>query len=73
VGEGKINTWHNGALDGASTLLVRRADGFTWAVLFNTRANAKGADLSDLIDPLVHGAADKVKRWPARNLFEKGL
>jgi Beta-lactamase len=70
---GRINTWHNGALDGTSTLLVRRADGLTWAVLFNTRSNAKGTDLSGLIDPLVHQAADKVKRWPNRDLFEKGL
>lgn len=71
VGDGKINTWHNGALDGAATILVRRADGLCWAVLFNTRSNAKGAYLGGLIDPLVHQAADKVKRWPKRDLFEK--
>jgi N-acyl-D-amino-acid deacylase len=73
VGNGKVNTWHTGSLDGTSTLLVRRADGLCWAVLFNTRKNAKNAELSGLIDPLVHQAADKVKRWPERNLFEKGL
>jgi CubicO group peptidase (beta-lactamase class C family) len=73
VGDGKINTWHNGALDGTATILVRRADGLTWAVLFNSRSNAKGAYLGGLIDPLVHQAADKVKRWPNRDLFEKGL
>jgi CubicO group peptidase (beta-lactamase class C family) len=73
VGEGRINTWHNGALDGTSTLLVRRSDGLTWAVLFNTRNNQKGMNLSDMVDGLVHQAADMVKRWPDRNLFEKGL
>ncbi len=73
VGAGKINTWHNGSLDGTATLLVRRSDGLTWAVLFNTRNNAKGTYLGGLIDPLVHRAADKVERWPTRNLFEKGL
>jgi len=52
---------------------VRRHDGLCWAVLFNTRANAKGTYLGNLIDPLVHEAADKVKRWPKRDLFEKGL
>jgi CubicO group peptidase (beta-lactamase class C family) len=73
AGNGKLNTWHNGALDGTATLLVRRADELTWAVLFNTRSNAKGVDVGGLIDPLVHQAADKVKRWPKRDLFEKGL
>ncbi len=63
VGGGKANTWHTGSLDGTSTLLVRRSDGLTWAVLFNSR-QAKGGEPADLIDPLVHQAADAVKRWP---------
>jgi N-acyl-D-amino-acid deacylase len=67
VGDGKINTWHMGALDGTATILVRRSDGLTWAVLFNTRGNQKGEYLGSLIDPLVHQAANKVKRWPERN------
>ena len=54
------NTWHLGALDGTSTILVRRSDGMTWAVLFNMRKNAKGEELARLIDPLVHGAANAV-------------
>ncbi len=58
-----INTWHTGALDGTSTLLVRRYDGLDWAVLFNNRANAAGKNLASLIDPLVHQAANKVKKW----------
>lgn len=73
VGGGKVNTWHTGALDGTATLLVRRCDRLTWAVLFNTRSNAKGAYLVGLIDPMVHGAADNVKRWPAKDLFKTGL
>ena len=44
------------------------ADGLCWAVLFNTRKK-----LIERIDPLVHQAADKVKRWPKRDLFEKGM
>jgi CubicO group peptidase (beta-lactamase class C family) len=68
----RVNTWHTGSLDGTSTILVRRSDGLCWAVLFNTRNNAKGKALSGLIDPLVHQAADKVKRWPVKDLFEKG-
>jgi CubicO group peptidase (beta-lactamase class C family) len=67
----RMNTWHTGSLDGTSTILVRRADGLCWAVLFNTRGNQNGKTLSGIIDPLVHQAADKVKRWPTRDLFAK--
>ena len=71
VGDGsKMNTWHNGALDGTATLLVRRPDGLCWAVLFNARKTAANTELSGAIDPLVHQAANKVKRWPKRDLFE---
>ncbi len=63
VGGGKVDAWHGGSLDGTSTLLVRRSDGLTWAVLFNSR-QARGGEPAGLIDPLVHEAADAVKRWP---------
>ena len=65
AGGGKINTWHTGLLDGTSSLLVRRADGLDWAVLFNQDCDENGKVLADLIDPLVHKAADAVKQWPA--------
>jgi CubicO group peptidase (beta-lactamase class C family) len=67
--EERMNTWHNGALDGTATILVRRSDGLCWAVLFNARSNAKGTYLGGLIDPLLHDAANKVKRWPDRDMF----
>ena len=70
AGDGKVTTWHDGALDGTATILVRRADGLTCAVLFNSRTNANGTHLGALIDPLVHQAANRVKRWPERDLFE---
>jgi N-acyl-D-amino-acid deacylase len=64
VGKGALNTWHNGLLDGTSTLLVRRgSDKLTWAVLFNGTSAGK-AKAADLIDPLVHAAANAVKEWP---------
>jgi CubicO group peptidase (beta-lactamase class C family) len=72
VGPKALNTWHTGALDGTATILVRRHDGLCWAVLFNTRANARGESLTGLIDGLVHEAADAVKHWPKRDLFDKG-
>jgi CubicO group peptidase (beta-lactamase class C family) len=65
VGEkDKFNTWHTGALDGTSALLVRRHDGLSWAVLFNSRTSAKKVEPASAIDPLVHKAADAVKNWP---------
>jgi N-acyl-D-amino-acid deacylase len=69
--EGAIDHWHTGALDGTATILVRRADGVSWAVLFNARENPRGEYLGKLIDPLVHHAADRVKHWPAKDLFKK--
>jgi N-acyl-D-amino-acid deacylase len=62
--QGKPHTWHDGALDGSSTLLVRRCDGLTWAVLFNKRKTQKKKEASTVIDPLLHQAADLVKHWP---------
>ncbi len=47
--------WHNGALAGTSALLVRRWDGLTWAVLFNTGVSKNGERLSVAIDPVLHG------------------
>lgn len=64
VGNGRINTWHNGLIAGTSALLVRRWDGFSWAVLFNTDSGPNGKQLAGQIDPLIHRAVDEVKRWP---------
>ena len=70
---GGINTWHNGLLDGTSSLLVRRHDGLAWAVLFNASHDPERKLLGTLIDPLVHQAADQVKSWPDRDLFPELL
>ncbi len=67
------NTWHTGALAGTSTLLVRRHDGFCWAVLFNTRQGEKGRDLAAVVDPLVHKAVNAVTQWPGGDLFARYL
>jgi N-acyl-D-amino-acid deacylase len=61
---GAANTWHAGSLDGTSTLLVRRHDGLTWAVLFNSRDSANKVEPAAAIGPLLHEAADAVKNWP---------
>lgn len=71
VGEqGKFNAWHMGWIAGTSTLLVRRSDGLNWAVLFNTGEDAHDKTMADLIDPLVHQAADAVTKWPDKAVVE---
>ncbi len=60
--DGKANYWHNGAMPGTSTLMVRLSNGLSWVILFNSRAD--GA-----IDGLLHQAAAKVTAWPEQNLF----
>lgn len=64
VGEGRINTWHTGSLPGTSTLLVRRHDGFVWAVLFNGRYDGPNLNLVAAIDPRIHEAVDRLPAWP---------
>jgi CubicO group peptidase (beta-lactamase class C family) len=65
---GGMNTWHDGSLSGSSTLMVRRSDGLSWAVLFDQRDDPSGLGYDD-IDGLLHKAANTVKTWPTTNLF----
>ncbi len=67
--KGGANHWHNGGLDGTSTLLVRRGDGLNWAVLFNAGRNEAGEFYCSHVDPLMHRAADEVRQWPEKDLF----
>jgi N-acyl-D-amino-acid deacylase len=67
----KFTKWHTGMLAGSSTLLVCREDGINWAVLFNSDAEKGGKGFADLIDPLLHQAANKVNDWPDIDLFPK--
>ncbi len=64
---GGTNTWHDGSLPGTSTLLVRRYDGLSWAVMFDQRDDASGKSYGD-IDPALHTAADAVTAWPTGDL-----
>lgn len=66
--EGRANYWHGGSLPGASTLLVRRWDGLSWAVLFNQRSENKKLPDGE-IDGALHRAADAVREWPVEDLF----
>lgn len=55
-----INVWHTGLIAGTASLQVRRHDGLVWAVLFNASHDPDGKYLAEVIDPLVHQAADEV-------------
>ena len=65
---GEMSTFHSGSLPGTSTLLVRRWDGLSWAVLFNQRSSDK-AKPDGAIDAALHRAADAVTSWPQHDLF----
>jgi N-acyl-D-amino-acid deacylase len=67
---GKANYWHSGSLPGTATLLVRRWDGLSWAVLFNQRSEDKQLP-DDAIDAALHRAADSVTSWPTADLFSR--
>ncbi len=66
--DGRFNAWHAGSLPGGHSLLVRRWDGLSWAVLFNQRSS--DFQIRDAaIDPALHRAAAAVREWPAEDLF----
>jgi hypothetical protein len=67
------NSWHNGALDGTWTWLVRTYNGWSWAALFNQRhdvSDPTGATYS-AIDSALWSAARAVTAWPTNNLFSQ--
>lgn len=64
VSTGKWNAWHTGLVPGSSAILVRRHDGFNWAVIFNSQGPDFKNNLAVQIDPLVHKAVNSVKEWP---------
>ncbi len=68
--EGRANCWHSGSLPGTNTLLVRLANGLSWAVLFNQRSEDKKLP-DDAIDASLHRAAKAVRDWPDQDLFSE--
>jgi hypothetical protein len=67
------NSWHNGSMDGTWTWLVRTYNGWSWAALFNQRADAADPTSStySAIDSALWTAAGKVTSWPTGNLFSQ--
>ena len=61
--DGRANYWHNGSLPGTASLLVRRADGLSWAAVFNQRSEDPALP-DGAIDAALHRAAARVAAWP---------
>ncbi len=53
---GGQNYWHTGSFAGTSSLLVRRFDGYSWAVVFNVDQTSDGERCADVIDRKLHKA-----------------
>jgi len=55
--------WHSGSLaPGTWSMLYRRDDGVTWAVLFNLRTNINGETLRFTVQTPLHEAADNIRQ-----------
>jgi CubicO group peptidase (beta-lactamase class C family) len=65
----RANLWHQGALDGTSSLMVHRADDVDWAILFNTRQKVDGQLPAAAIENRIHEAINSIKHWPDTDLF----
>ncbi len=62
---------HSGALSGSNaTLLVRRVDGISYAVLFNSLPTDFAAFFNELT-PAMRAAINSVPTWPHKDLFAK--
>jgi hypothetical protein len=71
---GGQNTWHDGSLPGTTTIVTRRFDGITWAVLFDQRDDPSGLvyDYNAISAPL-HNVANAMTTWPTVDLFGQYL
>lgn len=58
--EEKRSYWHDGSLDGSSAMLVRRMDGITFAILFNSREKIDKAEPVEALETPLHLTCNKV-------------
>ena len=72
--QGKLNAWHYGILSGISSVLVRRNDGFTWALLSNMDYLPDGkTEVCVSLADGIHTVVDKISNWPTLNQFPKPM
>lgn len=69
---GAANASHFGRLAGSSTLLVRRHDGLTGAVLFNCDETPEGKTPASLIDGRIHAEVNRVAGEDSSTLSRTG-
>ena len=67
-GEG-VNHWHMGSLPGTATLMMRKSDGRTYAILFNGRSSPTATHFGKAILSEFSKALDNVEKWPKNDLF----
>jgi N-acyl-D-amino-acid deacylase len=67
---GTANYWHYGDMPGSNTFLVRRANGISMALLFNSRPEPKALADTDF-DSVLRQAAESVTEWPTQGLFSR--
>ncbi len=67
-GNRQKNTFHSGSLPGTNSILVRRSDGYCWAVIFNCRNTVGGKSAANTVDARVHRAVNQSKKNLSGNL-----
>ncbi len=64
--------WRTGSFPGTTGMMKRMSDGTAWVVLFNSSA-WNGPELSSDIDNMMSKFIQRVKVWPANDLFTYSL
>lgn len=64
------NWWHTGSLDGTASMVVRSANGYTWALLLNKRlTNAQANAFWGAVDGLGWNCISGATSWPTHDLM----
>jgi N-acyl-D-amino-acid deacylase len=63
------NWWHNGALPGTASIVVRGYNGLTWAVFYNSQPWTDGFAIES--DSRMWEAASEVTTWPVGDKFPR--
>ena len=69
-GDKGLTTWHYGLLSGVSTVLVRRFDGFCWAILLNADyLPGTKTEIAGEVAESLHDVVDGIRDWPETDQF----
>ena len=66
---GSYNTWHDGALGGTTSYVVRLRSGLTYAAVFNIRNETASGDFHGDIDSAMGNVINQINQWPKSDLF----